>query len=59
MESVATRSNQPGSPQAALQPSMSKAVRARVNARTNLLRRAIRHPLVEANTCLTALLNTC
>lgn len=59
IESPATRRSQLGSLQAALQPSMSTAVRARIDARTNLLRPAIRHPLVEANTCLTALPNTC
>lgn len=59
MESPATRRSQLGSLQAALQPSMSTAERARIDARTNLLRPVIRHPLVEANTCLTALPNTC
>lgn len=59
MESPATRRSQLGSLQAALQPSMSTAVRARIDARTNLLRPAIRHPLVEANTCPTALPSTC
>lgn len=59
MESPATRRSQFGSPQPTPQPAMSTALTERINARTNLFRPAIRHPLVEANTCPTALSNRC